>query len=54
MARHETVNSRIKQFAVLTNAFRHDLDLHYKCFHAVANITQLMIENDEPLYQVDL
>ena len=45
MARHETVNSRLKQYVVLFSAFHHPISLHRNCFHAVANITQLMIEN---------
>lgn len=52
MARHETVNKRLKQFSVLDIPFRHDVYLHPRCFHAVANITQLMLTNGEPLYSV--
>lgn len=54
MARHETINARLKQFSVLTKPFRHRLNLHPICFHAIANITQLMILNGEPLYRVNL
>lgn len=50
MARHETVNMRIKRFGVMQKIFRHNLLLHPKCFHAVVNIVQLSIENGEPLY----
>jgi hypothetical protein len=53
MARHEKINSRLKQFSVLTQAFRHRIDLHPLCFHAIANVTQLMIANGEPLYAVN-
>ena len=52
MARHETVNKRLKQFRVLQNCFRHELDKHQMCFYAVSNLTQLMIMNGEPLYEV--
>ncbi|ETV85559.1 hypothetical protein H257_03267 [Aphanomyces astaci] len=52
MARHEIVNKRMKQFSVLSRVFRYSIDLHPKCFHAVANLTQLSMENGEPLYQV--
>ena len=52
MARHETVNRRIRQFEVLEQRFRHDLTKHSTCFHAVVNITQLMISNGEPLFAV--
>jgi hypothetical protein len=50
-ARHETVNRRFKQFNCLKN-FRHSIDLHGYCFDAIAVITQLGIENGEPLFQV--
>ena len=51
-ARHETANSRLKQFAVLTHTFRHNLKLHAQCFHAVANLTQLCLESQGPLFSV--
>lgn len=53
LARHETVNRRIKQFCCMNYRFRHALYLHPRFFHAVVNLTQLMIENGEPLYPVD-
>ena len=52
MSRHETVNRRLKQFGVLSQRFRHDRHLHPPCFHAVANLTQLMIANGEKLYEL--
>ena len=52
LARHETVNRRIKQFCCMNYKFRHSLHLHPRFFHAVVNLTQLMIENGEPLYSV--
>ncbi|KAG9404512.1 hypothetical protein AC1031_004720 [Aphanomyces cochlioides] len=52
MARHETCNRRLKQFRILGGIFRHRLTLHPTCFHAVVNLTQIMIENGEPLYSV--
>lgn len=53
MARHETVNSRLKQFRVLGERFRHNVRRHPICFHAVVNLTQLMIEHgDLHLYSV--
>ena len=42
-ARHETVNGRLKHFRCLKNTFRHDLFLHPRFFHAVVNVTQLML-----------
>jgi hypothetical protein len=53
MCRHETINHRIRHFNILVNRFRHDLQLHPICFHSCVNLTQLMIENGEELYQVD-
>lgn len=52
MARHETVNRRIKQFRALGQKFRHDRQKHPMVFHAVINLTQLMLENGEPLFTV--
>lgn len=53
-ARHETVNRRLKQFNALHRTFRHNVSRrHSSVFRAVANITQLMIENNEPLFCVD-
>jgi hypothetical protein len=54
MARHETINRRLKLFKVLKEPFRHELTLHPKCFYAVANITQLMLVNGEPLFHVEM
>jgi len=53
LARHETVNKRIKQFCCMNVRFRHSLHLHPRFFHAAVNLTQLMIENGEPLFSVD-
>lgn len=52
LARHETVNKRLKHFNVLKVPFRHSLKFHASCFHAVAVLTQLSIENGSPLFQV--
>ena len=53
LARHETVNRRVKQFCCMSQRFRHALHLYPRYFHAVINLTQLMIENGEPLYPVE-
>ena len=53
LSRHETANRRIKQFSCLQHRFRHALFLHPSFFHAVVNITQLMIQNGEPLFAID-
>ncbi|KDO22032.1 hypothetical protein SPRG_12241 [Saprolegnia parasitica CBS 223.65] len=52
MARHETVNRRLKQFRVLQSRFRHALEKHPICFHAVVNITQLDIACGHKLFGV--
>ena len=51
--RHKTVNGRFKNFAVLTKSFRHGLVKHSACFRAVTVVTQLNIENGQPLFQVE-
>eukprot|EP00171_Calliarthron_tuberculosum_P001902 IDg1902t1 len=50
--RHENMNKRLKQFFVLRHRFRHDIDLHVFCFHAVLNVTALMLE-EEPLQHLE-
>lgn len=52
MSRHETVNKRLRHFNILKHTFRNSLDKHPMVFHAVVNITQLVIENGEPLFSV--
>lgn len=52
MSRHETVNKRIRQFQSLKQIYRHDRQKHPMVFHAVLNLTQLLIENGEPLFTV--
>jgi len=54
LSRHEPVNRGIKQFRCMNHVFRHALNLHPTFFHAVVNLTQIMIENGEPLYEVHL
>ena len=52
-ARHETVNKRFKQFGVLSAVIRHDMTKHSTVFYAVVLLTQLAIEDGEPLFQVE-
>lgn len=52
MSRHETVNKRLRQFLILKTEFRHDRRKHPMVFRAVANLTQLMMQNGEPLFNV--
>ena len=51
--RHETFNKRFKQFGVLKNRYRHDIKKHGDVFRAVAVITQIALDNGEPLFSVD-
>ena len=51
-ARHETCNGRFKTWRILSERFRHHRSKHSFCFHAIANITQLLIEVD-PLFHVN-
>ena len=53
-SRHETVNGRMKNFKCLAEPFRQkSLEKHGSCFQVVAIITQLAIENGEPLFEVN-
>lgn len=52
-SRHETVNRRLKHFNILTHTYRHDVAEHGIAFRAVAVLTQIAIQTDEPLFQVD-
>ena len=47
-SRQETVNRRRKQFSVL----HHHATFHGDCYYAIAVLTQLMLVNDHPLFQV--
>jgi hypothetical protein len=51
-SRHETVNKRFKQWGCLNKLFRHQPSKHQSVFGAVAVLTQLAIENGEPLFGV--
>lgn len=48
MSRHEIVKTRLKHFRILKDDFRHSLDKHQMVFHAVVNVTQLMLQNSQP------
>lgn len=52
-SRHETVNKRFKQWKILKEEYRHNIEDHGSVFRAIAVLTQLAIENGEPLYEVD-
>jgi hypothetical protein len=52
-SRHETLNGRLKNWEILKQPFRHNILDHGDVFRSIAIITQLSIENGEPLFQVD-
>lgn len=49
-ARHETFDSRIKNFACLDQRFRHGMEKHKICFEAVCVIVQYQLENAALLF----
>ena len=54
LARHETLNSKLKSFNVLKTSFRHPLEFHPPCFYAVLTITQMgILYGNEPLYALE-
>lgn len=51
--RHETVNKRFKDWGILRQIFRHNPTSHGDIFRAIAVITQMAINNGEPLFHVN-
>ena len=47
------INKRFKQWGILKQVFRGDITQHGQVFRVCAIVTQLAIENGEPLFQVD-
>lgn len=52
LARHETLNGRLKTFEILNGRFRNELKKHPMVFHACINILQVCIQNGETLFEV--
>jgi hypothetical protein len=52
-ARHETLNGRLKNWGILSQVFRHDILCHGEVFRACAVVTQLTIDDGEPLFEVE-
>lgn len=52
-SRQETVNKRFKQWGCLKRVFRHRVEKHQDVFGAVAVITQLILEHEQPLFACD-
>ena len=51
-SRHKSINMRIKEWNILSKQFWHPLPKHSLAFCAVANITQLGLQTDSPVFQV--
>ena len=52
-ARHETVNGRMAMWGCMSKIWHHSWTKHQTAFFAVAVITQLEIENGEPLFGIE-
>lgn len=52
LARHETLNGRLKEFSILGNRFRNSVKKHPSVFHAVVNVVQVSISNGEKLFDL--
>ena len=52
-ARHETLNGQLKNWGILSQVFCHHITMHGDVFRACAVVTQLTIENGEPLFEVE-
>ena len=50
--RQESVNERFKNWGILKEVFRHEIEYHGMVFRAVAVITQLSINSGEKLFKV--
>lgn len=51
-ARHEGFNCRIKNFAVLSERYRHAIHTHKIVFEAVCVICQYSMQNGQPLFDI--
>jgi hypothetical protein len=52
-ARHKMLNGRLKKGGILSQVYHHDIMRHGNVFRACAVVTQLTIENGEPLFEVE-
>ena len=52
-SRHETCNKRFKQFHILRDTFRNDIEKHAYAFRAIVVLTQLSLKRGEPLFEVE-
>ena len=52
-SRQGTINRRFKQWQILKQVYCHDIRVHRDVFAAIAVISQLAIQNGEPLFSVE-
>jgi hypothetical protein len=49
-AHHEMLNRRLKTWGILSQVFRHHITMHCNVFRVCAVVTQLTIQDREPLF----
>ena len=47
------LNGRLKNWGILSQVFRHHITMHGDVFRSCAVVTQLTVENSEPLFEVE-
>ncbi len=52
-SRHKSLNGQLKNWAILTSLYRHDLMEHGNVFWAINVITQISINVGEKLFEVN-
>jgi hypothetical protein len=52
-ARHKTLNGWLKNWGILSQVFRHNIMMHSDVFRVCAVVTQLTIQDGEPLFEVE-
>ena len=52
-SRQETCNKRLKHWNILRAPYRHDVLAHQQVFGAIIVLTQLSLENGEPIFPVE-
>ena len=52
-ARHESLNARLKKWAILSDRYRNSLEEHRLYFDAIVHITQTVLLREAPLFQLD-
>ena len=50
---HEVLNGRLKNWGILSQVFHYNIRSHGEVFWACAVVTQLTIEDGEPLFEVE-